>query len=121
MFSGFVSRTSTVSFGSVTGIDGATTGTVIRKMISSTSITSTSGVVLIAETTSSSSSSAAPTVIAMALCLRGGVRQQHRVEVRAEAAHLLHRGLVAANQPVVPKHRRHRDREADRRHDQRFA
>ena len=44
-----------VSFGSVSGTVCVTTGIVIRKMISSTSITSTSGVVLIVETTSSSS------------------------------------------------------------------
>jgi hypothetical protein len=38
------------SFGSWTGIDVVTTGMVIRKMISRTSMTSTSGVVLIVET-----------------------------------------------------------------------
>jgi hypothetical protein len=42
-----------------------TTGIVIRKMISRTSITSTSGVVLIAETISSSSPSEGPTLIDM--------------------------------------------------------
>jgi hypothetical protein len=65
MFSGLVSRTSLRSFGRTTGIDVVTTGMVIRKMISSTSITSTSGVVLIVETTSSSSPSSEPTFIAM--------------------------------------------------------
>ena len=71
MFSGLVSRTSMRCFGSSTWIDVVTTGIVIRKMISSTSITSTSGVVLIAETTSSSSPSAGPTFIAMASGLGG--------------------------------------------------
>src|SRR6185436_13628666 len=122
MFSGLVSRTSFCSFGSVTGIDVVTTGIVIRKMIRSTSMTSTSGVVLIVETTSSSSPS--PTFIAMASA-PGGVRlrrgEQHRVQVGAERAHALHRGLVAADQPVVAEHRGHRDGEADRGHDQRFA
>src|SRR5215510_3712286 len=121
MFSGFVSRTSLRSFGSSTGTDVTTTGIVIRKMISNTSMTSTSGVVLIAETTSSSS--AWPTFIAMASgpCHGLRVRQQHRVQLGAEAAHLLHHRLVAADEPVVTEHRRHRDREADGRHDQRLA
>ena len=66
MFSGLVSRISLRSFGSWTGIDVVTTGIVIRKMISSTSITSTSGVVLMVETTSSSSPAAGPTLIAIA-------------------------------------------------------
>ena len=43
------------------------------------------------------------------------------MEVGAEAAHRLHRHLVAAHEPVVAEHRRHGDRQADRRHDQRFA
>ncbi len=67
MFSGFVSRISLRSFGSVTGIDVVTTGIVMRKMISSTSITSTSGVVLMVETTWSSSPEAGPTLMAMAI------------------------------------------------------
>src|SRR5688572_6017052 len=123
MFSGLVSRTSTVSFGSWTWIDVVTTGTVIRKMISSTSITSTSGVVLIAETTSSSSSPIAGvlTFIAMASGLRARTREQHGVQIGAEAAHLLHRRLVAADQPVVAEHRGHGHGKTDRRHDQRLA
>ena len=97
-------------------------------MISSTSITSTSGVVLIAETTSSSSPPE-PTLIAMAAprlqrcgrdCADAGAHQ-HAVQVGAEAAHRLHRHLVAPHQPVVAEHRRHRDGQAERRHDQRLA
>src|SRR6476620_8259352 len=90
MFSGLVSRTSLRSFGSTTGMELRTTGTVMRKMISRTSMTSTSGVVLIVETTSSSSLDE-PTFIAMALRLGRDVRvgQQHGVELGAEAAHLL--------------------------------
>ena len=65
MFSGFVSRISLRSFGSSTGTDVTTTGIVIRKMISNTSITSTRGVVLIVEM-GSSSSAQEPTFIAMA-------------------------------------------------------
>src|SRR5580765_4367904 len=110
MFSGFVCRAMLVSFGSVIGTVCVTTGMVIRKMISSTSITSTSGVVLIAETTSSSSPSLEPTFIAMAASsLRRGAlaartdlgAHQDAVQVGAEAAHRLHRDLVAADQPVV--------------------
>src|SRR5215472_14395301 len=129
MFSGFVCRAMLLSFGSETGIVCVTTGIVIRKMMSSTSITSTSGVVLIAETTSSSSPSEEPTFIAIASssALRGDHRgdraraHQHAVQVGAEAAHGLHRDLVAADEPVVAEHRRNGDRKTDRGHDQRFA
>src|SRR4249919_2348865 len=65
MFSGLVATARLVSLGKDSWIVWVTTGIVIRKMISSTSITSTSGVVLIVETTSSSSL-AEPTFIAMA-------------------------------------------------------
>src|SRR5512138_3807121 len=120
MFSGFVSRISLRSFGSSTGIDVTTTGMVIRKMISSTSMTSTSGVVLIVEI--ASSSSAGPTLIAMASRLRGNLRgrEEHRVQLAAERAHLLHHRLVAPDEPVVSEHRRHGDGQAERGHDQRF-
>src|ERR1043165_7579179 len=125
MFSGFVSRTSLRSLGSCTGIDVVTTGIVIRKMISSTSMTSTSGVVLIVETTSSSSPSAEPTFIAMIALLlhvRGlRRRQQARMQMGPEPSALLHRILVPADEPVVPEHGRDRHRQADSRHDQRFA
>src|SRR6185369_4630986 len=117
IFSGLVSRTSLRSFGSCTGIDVVTTGIVIRKMISSTSMTSTSGVVLIVETISSSSPLDEPTFIAMASGPGRGRRgrlgraQQHSVQVGAEAAHHVHRRLVAADQPVVAQNRRYRDRQ----------
>src|SRR6185436_10942797 len=126
IFSGLVSRTSLRSFGNCTGIDVVTTGMVIRKMISSTSMTSTSGVVLIVETISSSSPLDEPTFIAMASdpgwcrrSLRGA--QQHGMKICAEAAHHVHRRLVAADQPVVAQDRRYRDRQSERGHDQRFA
>src|SRR5918993_5882365 len=117
-----------VTLGSCTAIVCVTTGMVIRKMMRSTSITSTSGVVLMAETTSSSSPPE-PTFIAMAasrssaLCRRGGHAGAHEdaVQVGAEAAHRFHRDLVAANQPVVAEHGRDGDGEADGRHDQRLA
>ena len=50
-------------------VEVVTTGMVIRKMISSTSITSTRGVVLIAEMTSSSSPLEGPTAIAISKLL----------------------------------------------------
>src|SRR6476659_8759323 len=109
MFSGLVWRAMWVSFGSCTGIVCVTTGIVIRKMMSRTSITSTSGVVLIAETTSSASPSE-PTFIAIAsfrLAHRGGGEarpHQDAVEVGAEATNRLHRHLVAAHEPVVAEH-----------------
>src|SRR6478736_6673645 len=102
IFSGLVSRISLRSFGNSTGIDVVTTGMVIRKMISSTSITSTSGVVLMVEMVSSTSPPGEPTFIAMASDpggrLRGG-GEQHGVQVHAEAAHHVHRRLVPTHQP----------------------
>src|SRR5215204_3735273 len=129
MFSGLVWRAMLFSFGSETAIVCVTTGIVIRKMMSSTSITSTSGVVLIAETTSSSSPSAEPTVMAIAgsSALRRDRRSdrpgahQDTVQVGPEAAHRLHRDLVATDEPVVAEHRRHGDGQADGGHDQRLA
>src|SRR5450755_552496 len=124
MFSGLVWRGMLVSFGSTTGIVCVTTGIVIRKMMSSTSITSTSGVVLIDETTSSSSP-LEPTFMAMARfpssALGRGRAYQHAVQIATEAAHRFHRHLVAPDQPVVAEHRRHRDRQTHGRHDQRLA
>src|SRR5471032_1661819 len=103
----------------------------MRKMMSSTSITSTSGVVLMAAITSCSPSATSwPTVIAMALSRggRGGralrdaaAAHEDHVQVGAERAQLLVGDLVAAHEPVVAEHRRHRDREAEGRHDERFA
>src|SRR5512141_933691 len=102
MFSGLVSRTSTRSLGKDTGIEVVTTGMVIRKMISSTSITSTRGVVLIAEMTSSSPPSDGPTAMAMAIApavaggrLRGlsGRAHDHGVEFLAELTHFVHHRL----------------------------
>src|SRR5579864_183070 len=123
MFSGFVSRTSLRSFGNCTGIELRTTGTVIRKMISSTIITSTSGVVLMVAIGSSSSPPPVPTFIDTVLRLRGHVRraQQHRVQVGAESAHAVERHLIAPDEPVVAEHGGYRDGEADGGHDQRLT
>ena len=55
MFSGLVCVAIFVAFGSCTGTAFMITGTVIRKMMSSTSITSTSGVVLMVVFSSASS------------------------------------------------------------------
>src|ERR1041385_2107582 len=95
---------------------------VMRKMISKTSITSTSGVVLICEFRSSSS--ACPTCIAMSGHLvRHGVAaaEERHLQPAAEAAALFHPPGVPAQEPVVAEPRGHRDREAERRHDERLA
>src|SRR5271154_3000762 len=96
-----------------------TTGIVIRKMMRSTSITSTNGVVLMVELKSSSASpSGEPTFIAMALRLARASAHQHRVQVGAKRSNLLHDGLVATYQEVVAQHRGNGNRQAHRRHDQ---
>src|SRR5258706_6846531 len=120
-FSGLVWVGRLRSRGRSTGMFWMTTGIVMRKMISSTSITSTSGVVLICEFSSSSLS--CPTVIAMSgrLVRRMAAAEQRNLQLVAEAATVPHRAVVASPQPVVAEHRRHRDREAERGHDQRLA
>src|SRR3954469_11878487 len=121
MFSGLVCVGRLRSRGRSTGTFCTTTGMVMRKMISSTSITSTSGVVLICEFRSSSS--ACPTCIAMSGHLVGRVpaAEERHLHAAAEAAHVLHGHAVAAHEPVVAEHCRHCDREAERRHDERLA
>src|SRR5207344_639459 len=103
-FSGLDSRTSTLSFGSVTGIEVVTTGMVIKKMINSTSITSTSGVVLMVAMTASSSPPEEPRFMAIGSGLASR-RQDHRVQLVAESAHVVHHTLVAPHEPVVAQHR----------------
>src|SRR4051812_20957166 len=115
MFCGVVSVTWLDTTGSLTGTVFIATGMVIRKMMSMTSMTSTSGVVLIVELTSSSPEpSAGPTLIDITCLLQWRWRRasnnartsdQHRVDVGAEVADILERDLVAANQPVVGQHR----------------
>src|SRR5882672_354736 len=121
MFSGLVWVGRLRSRGRSTGMFCTTTGMVIRKMMSSTSITSTSGVVLICEFRSSSS--AWPTCIAMSERLVRSVAaaEQRHLHSAAEAAHLFHGDAVAAHQPVVAEDRGNRDGEAQRGHDERFA
>src|SRR5689334_21438322 len=121
-FSGFVTRSWFFSCGRSTLIDVVTTGIVIRKMMRSTSITSTSGVVLMVETTWSSwSGEAGPTLIAMPAPSARLVGEEHRVDIAAERSDAFQRRLVAADEPVVSEHCGHRDRKADGRHDERFA
>src|ERR1700712_2586175 len=135
---GWLSRTWLRSLGRATGTEKLTTGIVIRKMISSTSITSTSGVVLMVDTAWSSppeagrfiamsgrhgraAAHAGTAVRAGARSRRGTRTQQHRVQLAREVAHPVQRGAVAAQEEVVAQHRGHRDRQAQRRHDQRLA
>src|ERR1051325_2502174 len=132
MFSGLVTVTTFFSLGSSSVIDWVTTGIVIRKMISRTSITSTRGVVLMVELTSSSPSPLSlPTFIAMGIpsrYWRSGVNassalagQQDVVQVAGEGADLFHHRLVAADEPVVAHDGRNGDGQTDGGHDQRFA
>src|ERR1700751_2754021 len=132
MFSGLVTVTTLRSLGSSSVIDCVTTGIVIRKMISRTSITSTRGVVLMVELTSSSSPlSPGPTFIDMRFPSRyrrsretrvsALAGQQDVVQVAGEGTNLFHHRLVAANQPVVAHDGRNGDGQADGGHDQRFT
>src|SRR5438874_11501500 len=107
--------------GRSTGTFWIPTGMVIRNMMSSTSITSTSGVVLICEFRSSSS--ACPTVIAMSghLVRRVAAAEERHLHAAAEAPHVLHRDAVAPHEPVVAEHCRYRHGTAERSHDQRLA
>src|SRR5690349_15029242 len=106
------------------------TGTVMMKMIRSTSMTSTSGVMLISFITSSVSSCVPKATSAsllhrdhVAVAARGDPRtgEEVGVQVVREAVELHDHGLVAAHQRVVAEHGRDGDREAQRRHDQRLA
>ena len=53
--------------------------------------------------------------------LHRAVRHQVAVQVVREGREVLHDRLVAADQPVVGEHRRNRDDQAERGHDQRFT
>src|ERR1035437_3930775 len=124
MFSGLVSRISTRSLGSESLIEVVTTGMVMRKMMSSTSITSTRGVVLMADMTASSpSSSLEPTFMDMGAAFSGFLdrAQYHGVQVLAEGAHVVHDGFVASHQPVVSEHGGYRYGQADGGHEQGFT
>src|SRR3954470_23482566 len=103
MFSGLVCVGTLRSLGSSSPTFCTTTGMVMRKMISSTSITSTSGVVLICELSSSSSW---PTCMAMSdhLVRTVAAAEQRHLHAAAEAAHLLHRHAVAPHEEVVGQH-----------------
>src|SRR5438067_1989800 len=122
MFSGLVCVGRLRSFGSSTATFCTTTGMVMRKMMSSTSITSTSGVVLICEFRSSSS--ACPTCIDISgrrLVHSMAAAQERHLQPAAETAYLFHRDAIASHEPVVTEHRRNGDGEAERGHDERFA
>src|SRR3990167_5116187 len=116
------------------------TGTVMMKMISSTSITSTSGVMLISFITSSVSSWVPKAMVFLALEVNSlnlcffhrhdigraaavdpGTRHKVGVQIMGEAVEFLQHTLVAAHQRVVAQHRRNRHCQAERRHDQRLT
>src|SRR2546421_4099982 len=144
MFSGLVCVGMLTAFGRATFTVLVITGIVMRKMMSSTSITSTSGVVLIvAMTLGSSPPETGPTLIAIFAFLSLLAQRRCRRCRRAGAAHLITadagaadeigmqvarevpqrilQGLVAPEQPVVAHDRGNRDEQADGRHDQRLA
>src|SRR3954467_9974832 len=106
------------------------TGTVMMKMMSSTSMTSTKGVMLISFITSSVSS-CVPKATSAPLLHRhhvGGAAGGHARagqevgrQVVREAVELHDHGLVAAHQGVVAQHCGDGDRQPQRGHDQRLA
>src|SRR5579863_4449107 len=143
MFSGFVCVGMLTAFGRSTFTVLLMTGIVMRKMMSNTSMTSTSGVVLITDITPRSSS---PDDTLIAICAvldsllayhRSGRRSRPRclglgtadpcttdkigMEIGGEVPQRILDELVAAEQPVVAHHRRYRDEQADRGHDQRLT
>src|ERR1700743_265612 len=99
---------------------------VTRKMISRTSITSTSGVVLMLVLIASSPPGL-PTLIAIVvlrLLERYGLLalgDEVGLQVAGKAAQLLGDHLVAADQEVIEQHGRNRDRQTEGGHDQRFT
>src|SRR6476646_3956003 len=109
MFSGLVIVAMLRAFGSCTGTAFTITGMVTRKMMSRTSITSTSGVVLIVVFSSGSSPSADATCMAMVRSLDSSDRvlflaalgDQISLPIAREAPQLLVDHLVAANEVVV--------------------
>src|SRR5262245_7826138 len=109
-FSGLVWIAWLISSGRLIFCSLRTTGLVIRKMISRTSMMSTSGVVLISLLSCSSPPVSEPTDIDMVLTYffrRSSVRSghcagdQHGVHVSREGTYVFHCGLVTTQQPVV--------------------
>src|SRR6202521_5500281 len=139
MFSGRVCVTRLVALGSVSGTCWRMTRMVMMKMISSTNITSTSGVTLMSDI-ATPSSSPPDTCSAMKdysltgerssgrLADRGrrlvhpqahlDARNQVGMQLMCEVADAFLHSLVAAQENVVAQHRRNRDHQPDGRHDQ---
>src|SRR5246127_1945055 len=144
MFSGLVCVGMLTAFGNCTGTVFVITGMVIRKMMSSTSITSTSGVVLMVAMTFTSPEPA-PTFMGMGLPLSAGAsladRQRlgagrpcaaafgadtgsaHQIgmQVGGKVPQRVLDELVATEQPVVTHDRGYRDEQPDGGHDERLA
>src|SRR5882724_2915431 len=141
MFSGLVCVGILTAFGRSTGTVLLITGMVMRKMISSTSMTSTSGVVLMLDITVFSSE-LPPTLIDMVsphslaerrrlggrrtrtaatLAPHAGTAHQVGMQVAGKVTQGILQELVAAEQPVVTHDRRYRDEEANGGHDERLA
>src|SRR5690606_36462987 len=130
-----MSLSALLAWGKSTFTEWVSTGTVIIKIISSTNITSTSGVMLISLITSLSSSSPPPNAILA--CLFGGfagIKFGYRrsgftarrwcagnkisVELMRKAIELAENTLVAAVECVVSQHCRDGDRKTEGRHNQ---
>src|SRR5207248_5801176 len=133
------------AFGNVTFTVFVITGMVMRKMMSSTSITSTSGVVLMVAITLTSPPPPEPTLMAMASPPSAGVSLADRrrlgagrprpaafaadsgsahqvgMQVGGKVPQRVLEDLVATEQPVVTHDRGHRDEQPDGRHDERLA
>src|SRR5579862_4128158 len=130
MFSGLVMVGMLTAFGTVTCTVFVITGIVIRKMISNTSMMSTSGVVLISDMMPRSSSPD-PMLIDMAdllvdqrstiRTLDTGTTDQIGMQIAGKVPDVVLDDLVPAQQPVVAHDRRNGDRETDGGHDQRLT
>src|SRR3990167_6978866 len=132
MFCGLVCSGSLVACGRSMFTACFMTGTVMMKMMSSTSMTSTSGVMLISFITSSVSSwvpkamafsSGLPHRNDLASAAAGHPRPRDEIgmQVVGEAVELGQDGLVAAHQRVVAQHGRNGHGQTERGHDQGLA
>src|SRR5437763_12717284 len=145
MFSGLVCVGMLAAFGMGTFTVCVISGIRTRKMMSSTSITSTSGVVLMVAITLTSPPPPEPTLMAMASPPSAGVSLADRrrlgagrprpaafaadsgsahqvgMQVGGKVPQRVLEDLVATEQPVVTHDRGHRDEQPDRRHDERLA
>src|SRR5688572_8834731 len=120
-FSGLVMFGSELALGRSTFTAWVSSGAVMMKMTSSTSITSMSGIMLI-----SAIGAWAPLLLNPPNAISGrfpdlGAGRQHGVQVVSERIQAREHDAVGAHEGVVGEHRGNRNREAERRHDERLA